>query len=407
MSTQAASNIHVLTLGDLRTPIERSGRLRALCPVHGGDRQRSISVQLEGEYAGFGYCHNCHAVVLVADLNPEAASRVTGKRYDAQLYKPVSLPSPESSEWQQNELKVLKSRYGAARKALRRERSVSYLEQRGIPIDLAEALGVGYIPAIPWDQLTDDLMAIAKWHDRLIFPLSKGGFSGRTLRLWQPGMDENEHKQVLDEYNTRLQDGDDKKRRYPINRWEKTNPAGYFHAEVLKTCKQVTFVEGPMDACALIAGGVLDVLATCGTSLDVSTIPVRICDATLAYDGDEKGKKATTEVCKILRRKGITSRVCAPPDDGQGKDWSERYRLHSIAGLMPLFRCVIGTCTQPVVYRDVALNWWCADHERIANYGSSNGSETCSQCDGSDVVDVDDDGKPLCALHSPGLEVKR
>ena len=50
-------------------------------------------------------------------------------------------------------------------------------------------------------------------------------------------MDENDHKQVLDEYNAWLQASDGKKKRYPINRWEKTNPAGYL-AHFQRSCYQ-------------------------------------------------------------------------------------------------------------------------------------------------------------------------
>ncbi len=135
-------------------------------------------------------------------------------------------------------------------------------------------------------------------------------------------MDEYEHKQLLDEHK--------------VPRYKTTYPAGYFHAEVLLTCEHVTFVEGPVDACALLAGGIADALATCGTSLDPAVIPIRICDATLAYDGDEEGRRAARDVRRVLRRAGISTSIITPPADDMGKDWSERYRLHGTAGLAPL-----------------------------------------------------------------------
>ncbi len=216
---------------------------------------------------------------------------------------------------------VLRAIYPRARLALKHPRASAYLAARGIPFDLADELGVAYIP--PFDAAeSEEQRAIAAWTDRLIFPLSSPagqGFTGRSLLYWTPGMDEYEHKQLLDEYK--------------VPRYKTTYPAGYFHAEVLLECEHVTFVEGPADACALLAGGIDDALATCGTSLDPAVIPVRICDATLAYDGDEEGRRAARDVRRVLRRAGISTSIITPPADDMGKDWSERYRLHGAAGL--------------------------------------------------------------------------
>src|SRR6266568_5050524 len=216
---------------------------------------------------------------------------------------------------------VLRAIYPRARLALKHPRASAYLAARGIPFDLADELGVAYIP--PFDAAeSEEQRAIAAWTDRLIFPLSSPagqGFTGRSLLYWTPGMDEYEHKQLLDEYK--------------VPRYKTTYPAGYFHAEVLLECEHVTFVEGPADACALLAGGIYDALATCGTSLDPAVIPVRICDATLAYDGDEEGRRAARDVRRVLRRAGISTSIITPPADDMGKDWSERYRLHGAAGL--------------------------------------------------------------------------
>lgn len=344
-----------------------------------GCRRSGDIVKLLQDIRGYKFSQACE-VLGIDNPYKGATARSSPAHSGVKAKKPTQEPSKDCL--------ILRELYQRAGLALNCPRSRSYLAQRGISFDLACELGLGYIP--PFDITTDDRRAIDGWQDRIVFPLSSSsgqGFTGRALAFWQEGMDENEHKRLLDEHN--------------IPRYKTTYPAGYFHAEVRETCEHVTFVEGPFDALALIAGGIIDALATCGTSLDVSTIPVRICDATLAYDGDEKGKVAASAIYKVLRRAGVTVRKVAPPDDDQGKDWSERYRLHGVTGLMPLFRCVIGDCTQPVVYQDVTGAWWCAGHEYIASYERSGDPDICSQCESSDIVDVDDDGKPYCALHRP------
>ena len=64
-TTRQGKVIHLLSPGDLGDAVESGGgggRLRAYCPIHGGDHQRSLSIDPE---TGWGFCHCCHATVLV------------------------------------------------------------------------------------------------------------------------------------------------------------------------------------------------------------------------------------------------------------------------------------------------------------------------------------------------------
>src|SRR2546421_10496446 len=65
--TSRGKAIHILSPGDLVQVVESGERLRAMCPVHGGDHQRSLSID---RASGWGFCHCCHAVVLVESMNP-------------------------------------------------------------------------------------------------------------------------------------------------------------------------------------------------------------------------------------------------------------------------------------------------------------------------------------------------
>lgn len=60
--TARGKAIHCLSLSDLIEVVESGERLRAVCPIHGGDHQRSLSIDRS---TGWGFCHCCHATVLV------------------------------------------------------------------------------------------------------------------------------------------------------------------------------------------------------------------------------------------------------------------------------------------------------------------------------------------------------
>src|ERR1700731_3585807 len=64
--TSRGKAIHRLSPSDLMQVVESGERLRASCPIHGGDHQRSLSID---RASGWGFCHCCHATVLVEALS--------------------------------------------------------------------------------------------------------------------------------------------------------------------------------------------------------------------------------------------------------------------------------------------------------------------------------------------------
>src|SRR6266699_3217858 len=71
-TTRQGKVIHLLSPGDLVDVVESGQRLRAYCPIHGGDHQRSLSIDSS---TGWGYCHCCHATVLVKTIGSSFVSR--------------------------------------------------------------------------------------------------------------------------------------------------------------------------------------------------------------------------------------------------------------------------------------------------------------------------------------------
>lgn len=315
------------------------GFIRAYCHLHGGDKQRSLAIN---ENNGFGRCHNCGAQVVVRELNSEAAAniergqgriaageiRVRDPKYIARAAQAPRQPRPRSIEtWQQEEIALLRSLKDSMAARLGDDRARAYIEGRGLALATAAATRIGYIPDVP---LTGKYARIARWADHIVIPVyspSEGlQFAGRWLKLWQPGMDENEHKALLDSKG--LKD----------KRYLKTHAGGLFNYQALDGAGHVTIVEGAFDALACIEAGLPNTIAIIGTALTVDWLPKSLGSLTLAFDGDKMGREKAEKARDAVYIKGHDVEMCTPPDDDMGKDWSERYRLHGAAGLAKLMK---------------------------------------------------------------------
>ena len=266
--TRRGTVIHLVSSSDLVDAIQSGERLRSYCPIHGSDHQRSLSID---SATGWGFCHSCHATVLVpsmASVNAssqgnrgEQHSTHRGFAYRAStIHLPV--PSlhphqtrqvhtePSSSPWQQEEVAALTAVAPMMHEALvSSQRAQLYLAERALPLAVAQACGVGYLSHGAWKYALvsqEQRQLLKRWIGRIIFPLGSldgYGFIGRTLLRWVPGMDENAHKALLDLPGA-------------PRRWIKTNPAGWFGFEKPACLAEwVVLVEGGFDRLTLLAAG--------------------------------------------------------------------------------------------------------------------------------------------------------
>jgi Toprim domain-containing protein len=359
-TTQRGKVIHLVSFSDLVDAVQSGERLRASCPIHGSDHQRSLSIDLG---TGWGFCHSCHATVLVQPYAPIIASN-QGNRYGqhnaqsgfgerasaAQLHVPSVRPyllrrvhtTTPLPQWQQEEVAALRAVAPLMRAALASSRRAQlYLTERGIPATLALASGVGYLSCAAWEQApvsTEQQRLLKRWIGRIIFPLGSPdgqGFIGRTLLQWEPGMDENAHKALLDQPGA-------------PRRWIKTNPAGWFGFDApLQLAERVVLVEGGFDRLVLLAAGLpaTAVIALVGTAARpawlVRSAP-QVKRVVLALDADDGGAVAMERLAEEFRRAGFIVTLCAPPQDQWGKDWGERWRRLGPQSIWPLYE----VCTQ-------------------------------------------------------------
>src|SRR5690348_9806909 len=190
ISTHYNRSIQIISQWDLRDPLSRGDYVRAYCHIHGSDHQRSLSVNRR---TGWGHCFNatCDAVVLVAEWNPRLAQRLlfmNEEEASVGLHSPMPtrkpslsviqpvllLPSATPPQWQQEERQALLSLDEAMRKALSQSKRVhAYLHERGIPLEVAQACGVGYLPAqlLQLARQREQRTLLQRWTDRLLFPL--------------------------------------------------------------------------------------------------------------------------------------------------------------------------------------------------------------------------------------------
>ncbi len=360
-TTQRGKVIHLVSFSELVDAVQSGERLRASCPIHGSDHQRSLSIDLG---TGWGFCHSCHATVLVQLNAPVIASgqgngygqrRINGGGFgDRASAEQLPVPSVRPyllrrvhiatsfPHWQQEEVAALRAVAPLMRAALASSRRAQlYLTERGIPATLALASGVGYFSRAAWEQApvsTEHRSILKRWIGRIIFPLGSPdgqGFIGRTLLKWEPGMDENAHKALLDQPGT-------------PRRWIKTNPAGWFGFDA-PAClaERVVLVEGGFDRLVLLAAGfpVNAVIALVGTAARpfwLARYAPQVKRVVLALDADDGGAAAMERLAIEFRQAGFIVTLCQPPHDQWGKDWSERWRRLGPQSIWPLYE----VCTQ-------------------------------------------------------------
>ena len=358
-TTRNGKLFHRLSLDDLVDAVESGERLRAYCPIHGGDHQRSLSI---ARATGWGYCHCCHATVQVETIglmvNDRRWNNHERRGYGSDTLSPPlrvdhlppsSLrPDPERRapsvtpipHWQRDEVAALRAVAHLMRASLASSQlAQGYLDERGIPAAIGHAASIGYLSRCTWEQVPVSVVQkslLKRWIGRIVFPLGSPdgqGFIGRSLLRWEPGMDENAHKAVLD-------------RPGAPRRWVKTNPAGWFGFDAPERLTEwVVLVEGGFDRLALLAAGfpINAVIALVGTAARptwLMRLAPQVKGIVLALDADDGGKTAMERLAVEFLQAGFSVARCSPPHDQWGKDWSERWRRLGPQALWPLYEAV-------------------------------------------------------------------
>lgn len=265
-------------------PYAGGDKLRAYCPVHGGDHQRSLEVDLE---TGRFYCHNCDCWGYMdwareefrreRGLEQDGAS--TGNRRSSSRRPPVRrLPreAPKPPEPVREDLGELVTRF---QKALPGSWGEKYLEYRGVPLELAREYGVGYAAPGEWPGRS--------WKGgRLVAPHSRP--DGTIVNLYGRAVAKGEVQ---------------KQRKHDHLSGNK----GYWNALELQEGSGPLYVaEGLLDALALIASGWERTVAIFSArDWRWHWLPDDVCQLVLAFDADDTGDEAREKLASEARLRGI------------------------------------------------------------------------------------------------------
>jgi hypothetical protein len=163
-----------LTEADLaacRPVVAEGGHVvRALCPFHGSDRQRSLRVQVHsGRFVCFacgawGYMETARERWRAEPQRQAAFRRLPARRQRVSHRRQSPSPLPRQPAAAGRKLSAdppaprapvsgrpdLAQQLAAFQAALPGSRGATYLQQRGIPLALAQQLGVGYAAPRRW-----------------------------------------------------------------------------------------------------------------------------------------------------------------------------------------------------------------------------------------------------------------
>ena len=300
--------------------------LRALCPFHGSDRQRSLRVQV---HSGRFVCFACGAwgyldtarVQWRAEQQRQATFRKPPARRQRVSHRrqlPPRLPrspaaaartlsaDPPTPRALAPGRPDLAQQLAAFQAALPGSRGEAYLQQRGIPLALAQQHGVGYAAPGTWPHPARD------WRGgRVVFPHTTP--DGRLVNLY--GRAVGTAEQVP------------KAKRHDHLPGEK----GYFNATALQAGDGALWVcEGAFDALALLAAGVPRVVAIFGVHGWRWEWVRQVRELVLALDADTAGQQQWRQLARQATLRGKQVSVLEPAAYGGHKDVSAAW----VAGVL-------------------------------------------------------------------------
>jgi DNA primase len=267
--------------------LSRGGRtLRAFCPFHGSDHQRSLSVNLE---TGAFKCFAC---------NEWGYMRESQRRWRANRGVQVSpRVIMKNTRPPRQDLGEILRIYQAA---LPGSRGQEYLRLRGISLEFAKHYRLGFAATGKWLHPARD------WNGgRLVVPHTDP--DGNLLNLYGRAIE--------------LEESVPKEMRHD----HLPGGKGYFNATALQGLSKVYVTEGPFDALSLIAAGLESVIAVFGVGGWRWDWLRLVRTIVFALDADAPGQNNWREVALQARLKGKKVALLPPEAYGGSKDPNEAW----------------------------------------------------------------------------------
>ena len=363
--TEIRSRISIVEVISVYVSLRKAGKnYTGLCPFH-EEKTPSFSVNDE---RGFFHCFGCgeggNAFTFLCRLEgisfPEAVRRLAAK---AGVPLPQAPDDPQARE--QDRLYRLTSLAKTYFRHCLLDEQVGavarrYLDERGIPKEVAERFQLGYAP-VGWNGLVrflanrrapmDKAAALGligertgrnersrpgpqQWYDkfrhRLMFPITDVtgrpvGFGGRLLP--DPQRDAGRERPQPKYINS------------PESALYKKGSLlyGLFQAkEPIRETGRVLVVEGYTDLISLVQRGLRETVAVLGTALTLEQLRLLkrfSTDIYIFFDGDDAGRRAATRAFPLCVEAGLTGRGVFLP---QGEDPDSFGQAQGLEGLEEL-----------------------------------------------------------------------
>jgi Toprim-like len=301
--------------------------LRALCPFHGSDRQRSLRVQV---HSGRFVCFACGAWGYMdtarAQWREEQQRQMAFQRSPARRQRmPHRLPPPPprarppvaaarkhsaAPPAPHKPVPVrsdLAQQLAAFQAALPGSCGAAYLQQRGIPLALAQQLGVGYAAPGTWPHAARD------WRGgRVVFPHTTP--DGHVVNLYGRAVGPAEEVPKAKRHD------------------HLPGTKGYFNATALQAGAGPLWVcEGAFDALALLAAGVPRVVAIFGVQGWHWDWARKVRELVFALDADVAGQQQWRQLARQAALRGKRVAVLPTAAYGGCKDVSEAWATGVLA----------------------------------------------------------------------------
>jgi DNA primase len=328
--------------------LKRTGAdYRGACPFHGGTHRNFAVIPKKGRY----YCFVCHESGDVfswfmkrVGMDYPTAVREAARRLGIVIPERAERAGPDpleplfgavaaAQDWFSRQLLESAEAAGAR----------EYLRGRDVPLEAAGQHGLGFAPPgkafleamtrlgierkvlveAGLAAVRDDGDVVPRFRNRLLFPIHdlRGRAAGFGGRLLGPG----EPKYLNSPENPVFHKG---RQLYNLHQAK-----GAIRRE-----ETVVLVEGYFDVLRLVLAGIEHVVAPLGTALtpDQATLLRRFTPAaTLLYDSDQAGLRATFRAGDELLRHSLRVRVATMPD---GEDPDTLVRRGGAAALQPILR---------------------------------------------------------------------
>ncbi len=277
--------------------------LRAFCPFHGGDKQRSLRVEVA---TGRFQCFACGVWGYLESAREQfKASQPRGMGASSLPRKKLAVPKPPPPPPPPAPMAGLAEILAGYQRALPGSLGAEYLEERGIPLEFAQRYGIGYAAPRQWAHRGANGEPVRDYrYGRLVFPHTNP--AGELVNLYGRAVGERAPKQLRHDHLA--------------------GAKGYFHAAALAGPGPVYVCEGPFDALSLmLARPGLEAVAIFGVQGWRHDWAAGCREVVFALDADPAGTRAWKALARELVLRGKTVRYLEAESYGGAKDVNEAW----------------------------------------------------------------------------------